>query len=132
MQRFWSKVNKTETCWNWIASTRGNGYGCIKYNGKVIDAHRMVWFLTYNQWPKFWVLHKCDNRKCVNPEHLFEGTYKDNINDAMEKGRLARKYFTLEQKQQAKRLKYLRAWHRRGKFRREERKQEYIKNNIAM
>ena len=88
MQRFWEKVEKTENCWNWIAADRGTGYGCFKYKGKVIDAHRMVWFLTYGYFPKELVCHKCDNRKCVRPDHLFKGTHRDNLLDAVKKGRI--------------------------------------------
>ena len=81
MERFWKKVQKTDTCWLWTAGSRGNGYGCIKYKGKVHDAHRFVWFLTHGSFSKKWILHKCNNRKCVNPEHLYEGTPKQNFDD---------------------------------------------------
>ena len=43
--RFFNKVVKTETCWNWTASNRGNGYGCMKYNKKVINSHRLSWMM---------------------------------------------------------------------------------------
>lgn len=87
MKRFWNKVEKTDYCWFWIASGRGNGYGCFKYKGKLIDAHRMVWFLIYGYFPKQFVLHHCDNRKCVNPKHLYEGTQKQNVLDAINRNR---------------------------------------------
>ena len=91
--RFWSKVDikGEDDCWNWKAGIRGiTGYGCFKYNKKVVDSHRMVWFLIYGEFPKLWVLHKCDNRLCCNPDHLFLGTYMDNIQDRNNKGRTAR------------------------------------------
>ena len=88
MKRFWDKVEKTEVCWNWKAGGRGKGYGAIKYKGKKYDAHRFVWFLTYKKWPKQWILHKCDNPKCVRPDHLFEGTPRDNWVDAVRKNRI--------------------------------------------
>ena len=89
MKAFWDKVYKTETCWIWRGAIRGkSGYGCLKVEGKTYNAHRFVWFLTYKQFPKKLVLHKCDNRLCVNPDHLFEGTQSDNMKDALKKGRI--------------------------------------------
>jgi hypothetical protein len=94
--RFWKKVDKEKSnifyngtrCWEWIAGTRGDtGYGCIKYNGKVIDSHRMSWFITYGYFPSNLVCHHCDNRLCCNPEHLFTGSYSDNRRDCISKGR---------------------------------------------
>lgn len=84
--RFWSKVQKTDTCWNWIAGGRGNGYGSFRLSGKTIDAHVVSWMIHYGN-PTLCVLHKCDNRKCINPSHLFEGTHKDNHDDMVAKGR---------------------------------------------
>jgi len=82
MRRFWEKVDKTENFWNWTAGTR-NGYGSFKYEGKVYDSHRFVWFLTTGSFPINLMLHKCNNKICVNPDHLYDGAYKDNVRDSI-------------------------------------------------
>jgi len=88
MNRFFDKVHKTDSCWNWTASTR-NGYGAFKINGKVEGAHRVSWVLNNGEIPEgLFVCHKCDNPRCVNPEHLFLGTASDNMKDCYNKGRL--------------------------------------------
>lgn len=92
MKRFFDKVNKTEGCWTWTAALRGKtGYGAYKLNGKTIDAHRVSYELHNGLIPKgMYVCHTCDNRKCVNPYHLFLGTAKDNYEDAVNKARIVK------------------------------------------
>lgn len=88
MKRFWDKVQKTDTCWNWIGSKR-HGYGVIKIEGKNISTHRLSYEMHIGPIPfGVNVCHSCDNPSCVNPNHLFLGTQSDNMIDAMEKGRI--------------------------------------------
>ena len=90
--RFWSKVNlgSYKECWDWNASLQTAGYGQISIDGTQRSAHRISYLITYGTIPKgLCVLHRCDNKKCVNPQHLFLGTHKDNAIDAARKGRLS-------------------------------------------
>lgn len=86
------KVDPKTTCWTWVGAVSSNGYGHININGKLISAHRLSWELFHNEKPgKKFVLHKCDNPLCVNPDHLFLGTNSDNQRDCIAKGRRAKK-----------------------------------------
>jgi hypothetical protein len=92
VERFWSKVQKTDGCWIWTASKRHKGYGafCYSKNGVVVQgrAHRFMWEMVYGDIPAgMFVLHRCDNPACVNPDHLWLGTNQDNVDDMMRKGR---------------------------------------------
>jgi len=88
-ERFWKKVDikGPDECWEWKASLR-NDYGQIKVNGRMMRANRVAWELTNGMIPdNKLVLHKCDNRKCVNPNHLYLGTSSDNMIDKINRGR---------------------------------------------
>lgn len=91
MERFWSKVNMTDDCWLWTAAVcKSNGYGKFGLRGKTPDAHRVAWELVFGEIPSgMLVCHKCDVKLCVRPDHLFLGTHRDNMRDAVSKGRLA-------------------------------------------
>lgn len=92
MERFWSKVDKTDGCWNWTASKFNNsGYGLIKIAGKRRSAHRVSFELFHGAIPSgMLICHRCDNRACVNPDHLFLGTHRDNMDDMVAKDRQPR------------------------------------------
>lgn len=75
-------------CWHWCGPTNAFGYGRITYQGKLSVAHRLSWVAFNGPIPDgLSVLHRCDNPSCINPEHLFLGTYSDNLRDAWAKGR---------------------------------------------
>ena len=87
-ERFWGYVKKTDTCWLWNGYKSKGGYGRIKNNRRFHFAHRVSWEFVNGKIPNgLLVLHKCDVRNCVNPDHLFLGTHADNNHDMYAKGR---------------------------------------------
>lgn len=90
--RFWCHVKKTDSCWLWIRGTNKRGYG--QFNSGVTKgykntrAHRYSWELVNGVIPEdLQVLHKCHNPKCVNPEHLYLGTHRQNMDDRIRRNR---------------------------------------------
>lgn len=90
IDRFWSKVLRTDGCWNWMAGRNRQGYGRFKVGGQTIGAHRVAYRIEHGALPGALVLHRCDNPRCVRPDHLWAGTPADNMNDKVAKGRQAR------------------------------------------
>lgn len=88
--RFWDKVDKSGDCWLWTAGLSVDGYGQFWLGGYQMRANRISYAMVEGDPGSRHVCHKCDNRRCVNPEHLWVGTNKDNMVDRDEKQRMAR------------------------------------------
>lgn len=91
VDRFWShvEIKAREECWPWTRATNNKGYGQFSYSYIKVLAHRAA-FLFWNGHlsDELAVCHSCDNPICCNPHHLWEGTKKDNMQDAAKKGRI--------------------------------------------
>ena len=87
--RFLSKIKATDGCWDWTGGKNRFGYGSFQLRtNKSILAHRTCWNMFNGEIPiGVCVYHKCDNPGCVNPDHLFLGTHKENMEDKIKKGR---------------------------------------------
>ena len=89
-ERVLSKVALAESgCWNWTGGIACNGYGRINIQEeRLFSAHRASFYAFWHPIPEgASVLHHCDNRRCVNPQHLYAGTAKDNARDMVARGR---------------------------------------------
>lgn len=91
---FFQKVNTHNfnqlKCWEWCGASKGNGYGHVSFEGRNIPAHRLAYILFCGEVPPTMdVCHTCDNRFCVNPDHLYVGSRKQNMADCMARGRTA-------------------------------------------
>lgn len=94
-ERFWSKVNKNGPvpshmphlgqCWEWVGCKFDTGYGRFHFNGKSTQASRFSYALKFGPL-KQWALHKCDNRLCVNPDHIYDGDTSQNMADRKQRG----------------------------------------------
>ena len=85
-----SRTKESNGCLIWQGTKKDSGYGTIKINQIIYRVHRLVYFLSFGSIPKgIYVCHRCDRPECVNPDHLFLGTQKENINDCRKKGRMS-------------------------------------------
>lgn len=102
-KRFWSRVNKTETCWIWLGGVDKDGYGkfqitlprksgITKTPQKHVRAHRYAFELKTGRRPRGGLLHECDVKRCVRvgSKHVHEGTQRRNIRDSLRRGRSPR------------------------------------------
>ena len=75
-------LRRRSGCWEWTRAKNSTGYGQLWVNGRLTVAHRFAWARARGRIPRgMYVLHKCDKRDCVNPQHLYLGTYSDNLLD---------------------------------------------------
>lgn len=91
VHRFWKRVKFGDGCWEWD-NPSDHGYGRLRYRGGPGDvgAHRYSFMLHYGPIPRGMVVcHKCDNRRCVRPDHLYAGSYRDNAHDVADAKRKA-------------------------------------------
>jgi len=89
-ERFWSKIDKRFGCWEWTGALNRSGYGVFWSDNKAQLAHRFSYSLVNPTPPKgMEVRHKCDNKLCVNPQHLIVGTKQQNLQDRNRRKRTA-------------------------------------------
>lgn len=88
-KEFFDLIEKSDGCWNFIGKNKNRkGYGSFCVNGKAMGAHRYSYLIHRGEIKRGnYILHRCDNPSCVNPNHLFQGTQRDNIRDMIEKRR---------------------------------------------
>lgn len=90
MEEVFSKWFKISTgCWEWQGALDKDGYGVFTYAGKTLKAHRAALILgNVELKPGYYACHHCDNPRCVRLSHLYAGTPKQNVSDAIKRGRM--------------------------------------------
>lgn len=92
-ERFWARVHKTNTCWEWLGHVSGHAkHGVIKIGQRSVRTHRYSWEIHHGDPGDMRVLHTCDVGWCVNPDHLYLGTDQNNRRDQEERGRIRHLY----------------------------------------
>lgn len=87
------RSQKIGNCWIWIRAKTGSGYGTFKRGSNYVLAHRMSYELFKGSIKEgLFICHSCDNRSCINPNHLWEGTQSENMKDCFDKGRSGLKF----------------------------------------
>ena len=85
---FWEHYNNIDGCWVWCGGINKQGQGVVRHQGKNWVTSRLAWTLIHGEIPKgMYICHTCDNPSCINPDHLWLGTPKDNTQDMIRKGR---------------------------------------------
>lgn len=81
---FWQGVVTSNECWDWAGSVNGRGYAQVRSGKDIIGIHRISFYIHFGYMPEN-VLHSCDNKRCSNPYHLYDGTHSQNMKDASER-----------------------------------------------
>lgn len=90
VEEFWTSLDRSSGCWVWMRCLHWKGYGKVWYRGRDWRAHRLAYMLAVGEIPDgMQVLHRCDNRACCNPDHLYVGQHDQNMRDRNERGRTA-------------------------------------------
>lgn len=77
----WERTERFGECWIWRGCVGSDGYGHVRCGDKIVAAHRASFALAYGRVPSGHVLHSCDNPRCINPDHLSEGSHRRNMRE---------------------------------------------------
>jgi hypothetical protein len=99
------RIGTQYQCWHWLGSVNRAGYGQMTHKGKHYAAHRVAYELFFGSITKRDVAHRCDERLCCNPAHLFQASRSENMQDAVAKSRISRLMLKNKQIGEANRLR---------------------------